>query len=72
MARQLVPLLQVEEHRPWCSARYARRLVAERKVAFHKIGRRVFLDLVDLNAFAEAGRVEPPQPRRVRAIGGGP
>lgn len=56
--RQLVPLTKVEEHRPWCSTRLARRLVSERRVAFHRIGGRVYLALEDLDAYAEAGRVE--------------
>jgi excisionase family DNA binding protein len=67
MARQLVPLVDVESHRPWCSVRYARRLVAERRIPFHKVGgRRVLLDLNDLDEFAERGRVEPP--RRLRMV----
>jgi excisionase family DNA binding protein len=66
MTRQLVPLLEVPEHRPWCSGRFARRLVDERRIPFHKIGRRVFVDLADLDELAERGRVEPP--RRLRAI----
>jgi excisionase family DNA binding protein len=69
MPRNLVALTDVERFRPWCSVRYARRLVAERRIAFHRVGRRVLLDLNDLDAYAEAGRVEPPTPRRLRAIG---
>jgi excisionase family DNA binding protein len=64
--RHLVPLLEVPEHRSWCSVRYARRLVAERKIAHHKIGRRVYLDLADLDELAERSRIEPP--RRLRAV----
>jgi excisionase family DNA binding protein len=70
MARQLVPLLEVPEHRPWCSGRYARRLVAERKIPFHRVGRKILLDLDDLDELAERGRVEPP--RRLRMIPGRP
>jgi excisionase family DNA binding protein len=41
------------------SVRYVRRLVAERRIAFHKYGRSVRLAESDLVAFAESGRVEP-------------
>jgi excisionase family DNA binding protein len=59
-------LLEVPEHRPWCSVRYARRLVAERRIPFHKVGRRVLLDLNDLDELAERSRIEVP--RRLRAV----
>jgi excisionase family DNA binding protein len=41
------------------SPRYVRRLVAERRIAFHKMGRAVRLHITDVNAFIDAGRVEP-------------
>jgi excisionase family DNA binding protein len=41
------------------SVRFVRRLIAERRVAFHKIGRHVRLAVADLDAFVEAGRVAP-------------
>jgi len=67
--RDLVPITEIERHRPWCSVRYARRLVAERRVPFHKVGRRVLLDLADLDNYVEAGRVEPPASRSLlRAV----
>ena len=40
------------------SVRFVRRLVAERRVTFHKIGRHVRFAASDLDAFVEAGRVE--------------
>jgi excisionase family DNA binding protein len=40
------------------SARHVRRLVAERRIAFHKLGRSVRIALADINAYVEAGRVE--------------
>lgn len=40
------------------SVRFVRRLIAERRIAFHKIGAHVRLALLDLDAFIEAGRVE--------------
>lgn len=41
------------------SVRFVRRLVAERRIAFHKIGAHVRFALADLESFAQAGRVEP-------------
>jgi excisionase family DNA binding protein len=41
------------------SARYVRRLVAERRIAFYRIGRSVRFNPEDLAEFIEAGRVEP-------------
>jgi excisionase family DNA binding protein len=41
------------------SVRFVRRLIAERRVAFHKFGTHVRFALVDLDAFVRAGRVEP-------------
>jgi excisionase family DNA binding protein len=41
------------------SARFVRRLIAERRIAFHKLGAHVRISLADLDAFAQAGRVEP-------------
>jgi excisionase family DNA binding protein len=44
------------------SVRFVRRLIAERRIAFHKIGRHVRLAVADLDAFVEAGRVAPIRP----------
>ncbi|PXY38408.1 helix-turn-helix domain-containing protein [Prauserella flavalba] len=41
------------------SVRFIRRLVAERRIAFHKAGAHVRLAVADLEAFMQAGRVEP-------------
>jgi excisionase family DNA binding protein len=41
------------------SVRFIRRLIAERRIAFHKVGAHVRLALADLDSFIEAGRVEP-------------
>lgn len=41
------------------STRFIRRLIAERRVAFHKVGAHVRLSTHDLDAFLQAGRVEP-------------
>jgi excisionase family DNA binding protein len=47
------------------SVRFVRRLIAERRIAFHKLGVHVRLALVDLDAFIDAGRVEPITPASV-------
>jgi excisionase family DNA binding protein len=41
------------------SPRYVRRLVSERRIAFHRLGRSVRLAESDLREFARSGRVEP-------------
>lgn len=41
------------------SVRFVRRLIAERRIAFHKIGVHVRLAVDDLESFVQAGRVEP-------------
>jgi excisionase family DNA binding protein len=40
------------------SVRFLRRLIAERRIAFVKVGRHVRIDPDDLEAFIAAGRVE--------------
>jgi excisionase family DNA binding protein len=40
------------------TVRFIRRIIAERRIPFHKVGRHVRLKIDDLEAFAEAGRVE--------------
>jgi excisionase family DNA binding protein len=40
------------------SVRYVRRLVAERRIPFHKLGRSVRLTRADVVAHVESGRVE--------------
>lgn len=61
MTRQLVTLPQALEQRPWTTEPFLRRLVKERRIPFHKAGGRLLFDLADLDAYAEAGRVEPPR-----------
>jgi len=41
------------------SVRFVRRLVAERRIAFVKLGRHVRLTEADVAAFIESGRVTP-------------
>jgi excisionase family DNA binding protein len=39
--------------------RFVRRLIAERRIVFHRIGRHIRIAAQDLEAFIAAGRVEP-------------
>ena len=39
--------------------RFVRRLIAERRIRFYKVGRYVRLDPADLDAFIAAGQVDP-------------
>ncbi|MDI5979601.1 excisionase family DNA-binding protein [Amycolatopsis magusensis] len=41
------------------SIRFVRRLISERRIAFHKAGAHVRLAIADLEGFMQAGRVEP-------------
>jgi len=41
------------------SERFVRRLIAERRIAFHHVGRHVRIALSDLDQWLAAGRVEP-------------
>ena len=53
-------LLTVEQaaERLGCSVRFIRRLVAERRIAYTKLGRHVRIAEADLAGFVAAGRVE--------------
>jgi excisionase family DNA binding protein len=41
------------------SPRFVRRLVAERRIAFNKVGRHIRFNVADVEQFIRAGRVEP-------------
>jgi len=43
--------------------RFVRRLVAERRIAFHKVGKFVRFRRSDVDAFVAAGRCEPVEVR---------
>ena len=58
MTRHLVTLPQAIHERPFLSERWLRRLVAERRISFHKAGGRLLFDLEDIDKWADAGRVE--------------
>lgn len=45
------------------TTRFVRRLIAERRICFHHVGRHVRIAENDLAAFVEAGRVNPPEVR---------
>ncbi len=49
------------------SVRFMRRLVAERRVAYHKLGALLRFRCEDLDGFFAKGRVEPPGPAQARA-----
>jgi excisionase family DNA binding protein len=53
-------LLSVEQaaERLGTSVRFVRRLIAERRIAYVKLGRHVRITAPDLEAFVVAGRVE--------------
>lgn len=68
MARQLRTIAQVVEERPYATARWLRRCVSERRFPHHKVRGRVLVDLVDLDRYVESCRIEPPTPRRLRAV----
>ena len=62
-------LLTVEEaaERLGTSTRFVRRLVAERRIAYVKVGRHVRLDPTDVEAFITASRVQV-RPSSVAAL----
>ena len=49
------------------SERFIRRIIAERRIAFHRVGRHIRFAQPDLDAFVLAGRVEPASRQRRRA-----
>jgi excisionase family DNA binding protein len=48
------------------SVRFVRRLVGERRIPFHRVGRHVRIAVSDLDGFLQAGRVEPIGAQQVR------
>lgn len=50
-----------------CTVRFVRRLIEERRIAFHHLGRHVRLAKPDLDEFIAAGRVEPAPDNTGRA-----
>lgn len=63
MERRTQPLTVAEAaDRMNVPERFIRRLIDERRIAFHRVGRHVRLKQADLDAFFEAGRIEPVRP----------
>jgi excisionase family DNA binding protein len=64
-----MPLLNVDQaaDRLGTSTRFIRRLIAERRISFVKLGKHVRIDSDDLDAFVEAGRVAAAVPRESSA-----
>ena len=54
----LIDIVQAAE-RLGVTARFMRRLVDERRIPFHKIGKYVRFDPADIDRFVIQGRVEP-------------
>lgn len=48
------------------SVRFVRRLIAERRITFYRVGRHVRLAVEDLDSFVQAGKVEPIVRSRLR------
>ena len=46
------------------SERFIRRLVAERRIAFHRIGKHLRFAVADVDEWIAGSRVPPSQPRR--------
>ncbi|MGO8724411.1 MAG: hypothetical protein ACLQRM_17015 [Acidimicrobiales bacterium] len=62
-----VPRRTISQHRPWASERWVKRQNDERRLGFYKVGGLVLVDLDELDALVEAGRVNPaPSLRAVR------
>lgn len=59
LASFLVTVRQAGELVPALGERYIRRLVDERRIPVHRVGRKVLLDRRDLDALVAAGREEP-------------
>jgi excisionase family DNA binding protein len=66
-----MPLLNVDQaaERLGTSPRFIRRLIAERRIPYAKLGKHVRIDTADLEAFVAAARVEPGT-RLARDAGG--
>ena len=67
-AETAAPLLDVNEvaRRLGTEPRFVRRLIAERRIEFHKLGRHVRISEAALAAFIKAGRVPPVTSARRR------
>lgn len=61
------PLLTVEEAARWLGTqpRFPRRLIAERRIRFVRVGRHVRIPASAISEFISAGTVEPMAPARM-------
>ena len=64
MADEVLTIEQAAE-RMAMSVRYVRRLLADRRIPFHKLGRSVRLKASDVDAHVDAGRIEALTPTEV-------
>jgi excisionase family DNA binding protein len=66
-----VPLLDIEEVASWLGveAGFVRRLIAQRRIPFFKIGKYVRFDPEDLAAWIDRQRIGPEEPTRRRYRG---
>ncbi len=51
---------QAIEERPYITERWMRRLVYESRIPYFKVGGRVLVDLTDIDAYVNRGRIDPP------------
>lgn len=65
MTDSLLTVDQAAEHLG-TTARFPRRLIAERRIAFVKVGSRVRIKASDLEAYIEGNTVQPIRRRRSR------
>jgi excisionase family DNA binding protein len=56
--RQVVTLKQALEARPFLTERHLRRLVAERRMPFYKLGGKLLFDLDEIDNLVDACRFE--------------
>ena len=56
---RLIPLKVVSDEYPHFTLRQLQRLVHTRQIRYYKLGGKVMLAPSDLDAFVEAGRVDP-------------
>jgi len=66
-----MPLLTVDQaaERLCTSPRFIRRLIAERRIAYAKLGKHVRIHSADRDAFVAAGRVEVDAPSAAHGAG---
>jgi len=66
--RNWVPRKDISTYRPWATPRKIERLNEEHRLGFYKFDGLVLIDLDELDAYVEAGRVDPAPPPALRAV----